>query len=123
MNGNVTLHFFDDAHLGNPELRAQMQKIRAVENEEYTQTYNRVTAAQRARVTVVNASGECLVGQSAAVKDALSASKSDAQIVRKFHGLTEDLLGANRVSAILELLWGLEDVKNVTAIPLDFVVD
>ena len=37
MDGTVTPRSFNDAHLWNPELRALMQKIEVVENEEFTQ--------------------------------------------------------------------------------------
>ena len=38
MDGTVTPRSFNDAHLWNPELRALMQKIEVVENEEFTQS-------------------------------------------------------------------------------------
>ena len=42
MDGTVTLRSFNDAHLWNPELRALMQKIEVVENEEFTKAYERL---------------------------------------------------------------------------------
>jgi len=53
-----------------------MQKITVVENEEFTKAYNRVPTEQRARVAVVNSSGERLVGESEGGKGDLSASKT-----------------------------------------------
>jgi hypothetical protein len=63
------------------------------------------------------------VGESGGGSEDLSTPKDDAQIVEKFRGLTEDFLGAKRVNAILERLWHLEELKNVAAIPPDFVLD
>ena len=62
----------------------------------------------RTRVTVVTSSGERLVGETGGDQDDLAAPKSDAQIEEKFRGLTEDVLGAKRVNAILDRLWHLE---------------
>jgi hypothetical protein len=50
------------------------------------------------------------------------AQSSDAQIVDKFRTLTEDVLGAKRVQAVLDRLWQLENVENVAEIPPAFVL-
>ena len=123
IDGTVSLMTFNDAHLWNPELRALMQKIEVVENPEFTQSFERLPQEQSARVTVLMSSGERLVGESSDDKDDLSTPKSDAQIVGKFRGLTEDYLGVKRVNTILDRLWNLEELKDVTAIPPDFVFD
>jgi len=47
----------------------------------------------------------------------------NAQIPEKLRGLTEDLPGAKRVSAILERLWHFEDLTNKAEFPLEFVLD
>ena len=73
-------------------------------------------------MTVVTNSGERLVEESGADNDGLSAKKSDAMIVEKFRGLTEDRLGAKRASSILDCLWHLEDLKDVTVIPCAFLI-
>ena len=52
----------------------------------------------------------------------MSEQTSDAEIGEKFRGLTEDVLGAKRVSAILDRLWHLDELDNVAVIPPDFVV-
>lgn len=123
MNGTVTQHSFDDAHLWNPELRNLMQKIEVVENEEFTQAYNRLPVEHRSRVTVVTCSGERLVGESGGDMDDLSAPRSDAQIGKKFRVLTEELMGAMRANSILDRLWHLEDIRDVAEISSAFVLD
>ncbi len=122
MDGTVTPRSYDEAHLRNPQLHALMQKIEVVENEEFTRVYVQA-AVQRARVTVEMENGERLLGESGGDKDNLSAPKSDAQIVEKFHGLTEDALGAARANSIVERLWGLEKIGNAATIPPDFVLE
>ena len=39
IDGTVTLRSFNDAHLWNPELRALMQKVEVVENDEFTKAF------------------------------------------------------------------------------------
>jgi 2-methylcitrate dehydratase PrpD len=99
-----------------------MQKIKVVENEEFTKAFGRLPVEQRARVTVVTAGGDRLVGEAGSGKDDLATPKSDTQIAEKFCSLTEDYLGTKRVHDILERLWHLEDMKNVATIPADFVL-
>jgi len=117
MDGTVTLRSFNDARLWNPELRALMQKIEVTENEEFTRAYERRPVEHRTRITVLTFSGERLVGETGGDEDDFSMPKSDAQIEEKFRGLTEDMLGAKRANTILEKLWHLEDVKDVSEIP------
>ena len=123
MNGTVTPRSFKEAHLWNPELRALMQKVEVVENEEFTQAMERQPPEHRTRVTIVTGSGERLVAEAGGDQDDPSAPKSDAQIEEKFRGLTEDVLGTKQVNAILERLWHLEAMQNVAAIPPTFVLD
>ncbi|MBI4189999.1 MAG: MmgE/PrpD family protein [Betaproteobacteria bacterium] len=123
MDGTVTPRSYNDAHLSNPELRALMQKIEVVENEEFTKAYERLPQEHRTRVTVVTRSGERLVGKAGGDQDDMAVPKSDAQIEGKFRGLAEDVLGAKRVNTILDRLWHLEELGNVAEIPSAFVLD
>ena len=116
-DGTVTLDSFRDTHLWNPELRALMQKVRAVENEQFTRLYQRLPQQNRVRVTVVTRSGQTFVGEAGCDADDLAAPKSDAQISEKFRNLSENYLGTVRVNSILERLWNLEKVTDVAIIP------
>ena len=75
----------------------------------------------RARITITFNNGERLVSEVGGEHDDVSAP-SDARINEKFRGLTEDILGAKHVSAILDWLWHLEDAASVAAIPGQFVI-
>jgi len=123
MDGTVTPRSFNDAHLWNPDLRALMQKIEVVANEEFTKAYVKLPVEHRTRVTVVTRSGERLVGEAGGDQDELSAQMSDTQIEDKFRGLCEEVLGAKQVTSILRSLWHLEKMENVNAIPPAFVLD
>jgi len=122
IDGTVTPRSFDDAHLWNPELRGLIQKVEVVANDEFSKAYVRLPVEHRTRVTVLTAGGERLVGESGGDEDDLSKPKSDAQVERKFRGLTEDVLGAKQVRSILDCLWNLEKLANVAVIPPAFVM-
>jgi 2-methylcitrate dehydratase len=122
MDGTVTPRSFDDAHLSNPRLRALIQKIEVVPNEEYTKAYVKMPVEHRTRVTVVMDDGERASGETGADADDLSTPKTDAQIVTKFRGLTEEYLGAKRVKSILDRLWAIERMENVAEVPPAFVL-
>jgi hypothetical protein len=49
-------------------------------------------------------------------EDDLSAEKSDTQIEAKFRSLTEPVLGPQRVSGLLNRLWSLENLSDVSPI-------
>jgi 2-methylcitrate dehydratase len=121
-DGTMTPRSYNDAHLSDREVRGLMEKIRVVENEEFTKAYERAPAEHKARVTVVMNSGERLVGETGGGAEELATPKTNEQIEEKFRGLTEDYLGAKRVKLILERLWRLEDLGDVASIPPDFVL-
>ena len=122
MDGTVTPRQFNEAHLRNPELRSLLQKIEVVTNPEFTEAYNRLPVEHRTRVTVLTSTGERYVGESGGDKGDLSKKKSDQEIEEKFRGLTEDFLGSRQVNSIMDLLWNLDDMENVAAIPPAFVL-
>ena len=117
MEGTVTIRSFDDAHLADPRLRALMDKVNVVTNEEFNRAYHTLPQQHRARVTVVMRDGRSLAGEAGHDPDDLSAPKSEAQIGQKFRSLTEEYLGARRVDSILDRLWHLDELQNVAEIP------
>ena len=123
MDGTISSSSFDDAHIGNPELRALIQKIEVVANEEFTQAYNRLPIVHRTRLTVVTMKGEKLIAESGGDKGDLSAPKSDAEIEKKFRELTENFLDAKRIKTVLDCLWHLEELSDVSVIPPLLILD
>ncbi len=123
IDGTITLRSFNEAHVSNPDLRALLQKIEVVENEEFSNAYERVPVEHRARVTVTMNNGERRMGESGGDADDLSAPKSDAQIEAKFLGLTEECLGTARARAILDRLWRLDTMADAAEIPPLFTLD
>jgi 2-methylcitrate dehydratase len=123
LDGTMSEHSFDDAHLWNPRLRALMQKIEINENEEYNRLYDRHPREHHTSITVTMANGERRTAKTGGDQDDFSTPRSDDEIVAKFRGLTEERLGAKPVAAILDRLWRLEDCEDVAAIPAAFALD
>jgi 2-methylcitrate dehydratase len=122
IDGTVTPRSFNDAHLWDPALRALMQKIEVIENEEFTRAYVRLPVEHHTRVTVALANGEKLVGSAGGARDELSAPKSDREIAEKFRVLCEEPLGVRQCDALLAQLWKLDEMDDVAAIPPAFVI-
>ena len=122
MDGTVTPRSFNDAHLWNPELRALIHKIEVVENDEFTKAYIKLPVEHRTRVTVTMANGDKLSGEAGGAKDELSAPKTDREIVDKFRMLCEEPLGVRQVDVLLEQLWKLDRLDDVSVIPPGFVI-
>ena len=113
----LTPSSFGDARLWSPELRALLPKIEVVTNDEYTAAYERLPVQHCTRVSVTLRSGERLVGEAGGDKGDLSQTKTDAEIEDKFRALTEGVLGAKRVDAVLDALWQLETAEDISRIP------
>ncbi len=123
MDGTITQRAFDDAHLKNPDLRALLMRIEVTANPEFTALYEQVPVKHRTRVTVLTNDGQRLIGETGGEFGDLSDVNSDAQIAEKFHRLTEDRLGAKRVTALLDRLWHLEEMESMSEIPAALVLE
>ena len=82
---------YNRPHLADPQLRALMEKVEVVENQEFTRAYDRQPQQHLARVRLVMDGGKQVVGEAGRDQDDLSANRSDAQIAEKFRVLTEDV--------------------------------
>jgi 2-methylcitrate dehydratase len=123
MDGTITLRSFDDTHLRSAGLRALMQKVEIVVNDEYTRAYERLPQEHHTRVTVILKNGDRRVGVAGGGSDDQANQRSDAQLEGKFKSLCEASLGADRVRSLLDQLWALERMANVADIPAAFAFD
>jgi len=115
-DGSVSRRSFDDVHLHDPRIRNLMRKIAVVENEEFTKAYGNVPQAHRTRVTVSLRSGEKQIAESGGDAEDPAAPVSEAQINTKFRTLTQEALSPRRTDEALELLWRLEEVRDVSVL-------
>ena len=93
-----------------------MRKVKLVENPGFTQAYESTPVEHRTRITVRTKEGAVHGAQSGGYQDDLSAQKTDAQIEAKFRGLTEAVWRPERVSKLLDRLWALDELSDVSTI-------
>jgi 2-methylcitrate dehydratase len=122
LDGTVTPHSYDDAHLWNDRVRALMRTVEVIENDDFTRAYEQVPQVHRTRVSVVLRDGSKQVGESGGDEDDLGAPKSDAQVEAKFRNLTREALGSERADRVLAELWRLEKLNDTAQLPPLFVL-
>ncbi len=123
MDGTVTQDSFDDAHLWNPRLRALLQKIKVIENNDFTTAYETRPVQHCTRVTVVTGSGAEVVGEYGGKHGNLSDQWPREKVEEKFTRVSAGILDAKKVRTVLDLLWSLDDIKDVAAIARELVID
>jgi 2-methylcitrate dehydratase len=122
MDGTVGPRQFRDDRLWNPELRALIQRVEVVADDGFTSIYQQRPPQHHTRVTVRLRDGNSLVGEAGGPKGDMANPPSDRDVEEKFRMLAEDYLGPRRVRAVLDLLWALEEVEDVSVIPSLFVI-
>jgi 2-methylcitrate dehydratase len=113
VEGTVSPSSYDDTHLRDDRIRGLMARIEVVENPEFSAAYDQHPVIHRSRVTVTLRNGERQVGEAGGDPEDLSTPMSDEQVELKFRRLTENVLGARRVTTILEHLRSIENVDDV----------
>ena len=111
MEGSLEVRHFDDEYLRNPRLLELVQKVKVSVSEEANR---RAPEAMLSTVEVVTKSGERI--SSPPVPYHLGHWKNPMnrdQIDAKFRSMSLDVLGAARTDALLERLWGLEQVGDI----------
>ncbi len=122
LKGTVTLKSYTEAGLWDADVRALMKKIVVVENPEFTAAHQREPQECRSRITITLKNGKELIGLAGGKNGEMSDPISDDQISDKFRALSEDDLGVQRAAVLLEKLWHLEDIKDMSVLPADFVI-
>ncbi|MGV6875642.1 MmgE/PrpD family protein [Pseudochelatococcus sp. B33] len=122
-DGKVGPRQFKDDRLWNPELRALIQKIEVVENEAFTEAYERHPREHHTRVVVRTKSGETVVGVAGGPDhEDMGKPMHPGQIEAKFMTLAADHIGTRRARAALDRLWRLDAVDDAAEIPPLFVI-
>ena len=110
MFGTVESRHFDDEFLKNPNLLELVSKVTvSVSNEANA----RAPEAMLCDFEVVTKSGEEHSVQVAYHKGHYRNPLTDNEVDRKFRSLAQEHLPVERVDALLDRLWHLEDVQNV----------
>jgi 2-methylcitrate dehydratase len=121
--GRLDPDSFDDDRLADPGIHALLDRIDVIANDEFTRAYQRQPQEHRARVTVRLDSGETRAGECAGLGEALSTSKDPRDIDGKFLRLTAGRFAPDHARRVLRLLWDLDAVGDVAAVPASLALD
>jgi len=106
----VTPREFTEDKLRDPRLRAQMQKVRVVANEEFEQAF---PARQCARVTITTTDGRTLSHQVDVPKGDPRDPMTLEELEVKFNALAEPVLGPDRCRKVRDAVFELEHCPDV----------
>lgn len=111
LDGTVTLRSFESRRLHDPALLELIQKVRVRPREDFVGLYPK---AMPTRLTVRTASGRDYGAQ---VDHPLGHPKNpmaDRQVEEKFHRLVKGKLDKTHARTLLDRIWTLEQVKDIT---------
>ena len=113
LDGKVTLHSFDSKRLTDPAMHELMAKLRVVPQPEFVGRYPQ---AMPTRIMVRTKTGNAYVQQ---VDYPLGHPKnpmSDEQVEDKFRILATGRLDQRRTTKVIEAVWKLEQLKDISAL-------
>jgi 2-methylcitrate dehydratase len=113
LDGTVTLRSFDQKRLEDPLLQALMHKVRVVQQPEFIGRY---PDAMPTRLTVTTTSGQAYVAQREYPLGHPKHAMSDREVEAKFSLLTSRQLGPAQTRKILEVIWNLDRVKDMSVL-------
>jgi 2-methylcitrate dehydratase len=122
-DGSVGPRQFKDDRLWDPDLRALIQKVEVLANDEFTEAYDRHPRLHHTRVTVHTKAGEVVVGEAGGpAREDMGRAKSVAEMDAKFTALAEEYIGSRRAREALDRMWRLPDIADVNEIPPLFTI-
>jgi len=113
LDGTVTVESFDPKRLTDQRVRALMQKVRVMEQEEFIGWYPK---AMPTRVTVRTAGGNEYVKQVDYPLGHPRNPLSDREIEEKFRSLAAPIFDRGRAGKVIDMVWKLETLKDIGAL-------
>ena len=113
LDGTVTVESFDHKRLTDQRVRALMQKVRVIEQEEFIGWYPK---AMPTRVTVRTAGGNEYVKQVDYPLGHPRNPLSDREVEEKFRSLAAPLFNRARAGKVIDIVWKLETLKDIGAL-------
>ncbi len=116
LDGTVTFRSFDNKRLADPILHELMQKVRVVQQPDFIGRYPH---AMPTRVSIRTKAGKDYAHQVDHPLGHPKNSMSDQEVEDKFRRLASRTLDRTRVAKVIDLVWKLDQVKDVgTLMPL-----
>jgi 2-methylcitrate dehydratase len=113
MDGTVGPAQYDDSHLRSPVMAQLLAKVRVEESAEFTAAYDAAPVVHRTRVTVANADGATVQGESGGSFGDISDPMANAQIKEKFAAVVVPALGKDISDRIVERVWVLDAADEI----------
>lgn len=110
LHGTIELEHFSDRYLRDPDVLAMADKVNVAASDELTALY---PEQRRSIVELVTRSGERFTEQRGYHRGHPKDPMTDLEIETKFRSLAEPRLGKARADLLLELLWRLDEVRDV----------
>jgi 2-methylcitrate dehydratase len=111
MDGDVSLHTFDERRFTDPALLDLTAKVQVHLDDALTAQY---PAGIPNRMTVTLADGQKVVNEVAFPRGHAGNPMTDAEVEAKFRGLVDKKYGREQAGAILARCWDLENLTSVT---------
>ncbi len=108
-DGTVTPESFTPEHLGDPQVRALMQRMSVGEDPLYNQDF---PAAFPCRLTLTTTAGQRLTAEALYPKGHARNPLTDAEVEEKFWGLTGSLLPEAHKRLVADTLWSCENLSS-----------
>ncbi|AHE99956.1 MmgE/PrpD family protein [Thioalkalivibrio paradoxus] len=117
IDGAVSLESFSEQRIGDPQIRALMQKIRVVEDPGLTRAHAGELPSWPSRVEIVLDDGRRLERSCARPKGHPLNPLMDQELESKFIELCEPRMAMSRIRQLLDTLWSLaalDDIRSLT---------
>ena len=115
LDGKVTMRSFDAKRLADPALHELIQKVRVVQLPEFAGLYPEVMPT---RITVKTKTGHSYIQQVDRPFGHPKHPMDDREIEAKFRRLAKGKLGLARVSQVIDLVWKLDQLKEINRLML-----
>lgn len=113
MTGQLRPEDYGSERLGDPALRDFMQRIEVTASEHFTARY---PAEARTRITLVDADGQTVTGETIQPKGHVDNPLSDAELEAKFDALWPAGFGQEAKTALIDAVWHLDRLGNTRAL-------
>ena len=117
-DGRITVDSFSQQRINDPALRALMNRIKIVENKDFTRQF---PGKLMTEIEVVTRDGKRFVESAQYSKGHAKNPMTDADVEAKFGILCEGLMANAQRDALLKALWNLDQAADLTAL-LDLLV-
>ena len=117
-DGRITVDSFSQQRINDPALRQLMNRIKIVENKDFTRQFPHKLMTQ---IEVITRDGKCLVESAQYSKGHAKNPMTDADVEAKFGILCEGLMSNTQRDALLKTLWTLDQAADLSGL-LDLLV-